>query len=48
MVTQLHIDKARREALRWHLLSIANVAYPQAMNLAAMLAIILSGGNAEK
>lgn len=34
------LDKARREAVRWHLLQIGNVARPQAMNLAAMLPII--------
>jgi hypothetical protein len=37
---QLSVDKARREALRWHLLQIANVSRPQAMNAAAMLPII--------
>lgn len=40
MLTQLNIDKARREALRWHLLTIANVARPQSINVAAMLPII--------
>jgi hypothetical protein len=40
VLTQPNLDKARREALRWHLLTIANVARPQSMNVAAMLPII--------
>ncbi len=34
------MDKARREALRWHLMTIANVSRPQGINVAAMLPII--------
>jgi hypothetical protein len=40
MLTHINMDKARREAVRWHLLTIANVSRPQAINAAAMLPII--------
>lgn len=36
----VNMDKARREAVRWHLLQIANVHRPQAISLVAMLQII--------
>lgn len=32
--------KARREAIRWHLLSIANISRPEGINTSAMLAVI--------
>lgn len=43
MITSpIHLAKARREALRWHLLQIANVARPQGIYTEAMLPIIQS------
>jgi hypothetical protein len=36
------ILKARREAIRWHLLDLANVSRPNGMNVAAMLPVIQS------
>lgn len=40
MHDQMNMEKVRREALRWHLLQIANVSRPQGINTAAMLPII--------
>jgi hypothetical protein len=40
VLTPLNMDKVRREQVRWHLLTIANVSRPQAINAAAMLPII--------
>ena len=34
------LQKIRREAIRWHLLTIANVARPQSINVAAMQPIV--------
>lgn len=40
IATQAHIDKARREAVRWHLLTIANTYRPGGVNVVAMLPIL--------
>lgn len=34
------LDKVRREAIRWHLLTIANIARPQGIYTEAMLPVI--------
>jgi hypothetical protein len=34
------LQKARREAIRWHLLSIANISRPEGINTSAMLPVI--------
>jgi len=40
MISQATIDKARREDVRWHILTIANVHRPYGVNLAAILPVI--------
>jgi hypothetical protein len=39
-MNQAQMIKARREAMRWHLLVIANVSRPSGVNTAAMLPVI--------
>lgn len=40
IIDQILLDKARREAVRWHLLQITNVSRPQGLYTSAMLPII--------
>ena len=39
-MTATQLIKARREAMRWHLLKIADVSRPSGINTAAMLPVI--------
>lgn len=42
MNSSLHMQKIRREAIRWHLLAAINVSRPQGMYTPALLPIIQS------